>query len=103
MLGGAAAIAGIVIGVAGAWLAMPVVQRLSTSEFGPFQVSWRDTLLVAAFGAVSAVLAAVAPAFAAARQDVVAVLAGRRGQTRTPTWSPVAGTLLSGALCLVLS
>ena len=41
-------------------------------------------------GLLSALLAALAPAVMAARQDVVAVLAGRRGETTRPRWSPVA-------------
>lgn len=97
VLGGAASVTGVVIGVATARLAVPGVQHFSNSTFGPFQVSVRDALVIAACGLFSAVLAALAPAFAAGRQDVVAVLSGRRGQTRSPRWSPLLGALLLGA------
>jgi putative ABC transport system permease protein len=97
VLGGAASVIGVVGGVVGARLAVPAVQHFSTEQFGPFQVSARDIVAIAACGLLSAVLAALAPAFAAARQDVVAVLAGRRGQTRSPLWSPLLGALLLAA------
>jgi putative ABC transport system permease protein len=94
VLGGTASVIGVVGGVAVARIAVPQVQNFSTTAFGPFQLSWRDVLAIAACGLLSAVLAALAPAYAAARQDVVAVLSGRRGQTRSPLWSPLLGVLL---------
>jgi putative ABC transport system permease protein len=51
---------------------------------------------VAAFGLLSAVLAALVPAWIASRQDVVAVLAGRRADRRTSLRSPAAGIVLLG-------
>jgi putative ABC transport system permease protein len=101
VLGLVAAVTGAVCGVGIAWLAEPFVQRVSSKPFGPFQVAWRDIIGIAACGLLSALLAAVAPAVMAARQDVVAVLAGRRGRTTRPRWSPVAGAVLLG--CGVLS
>ena len=49
-----------------------------------------------AFGLVSAVLASVVPAWLASRQDVVAVLAGRRGDRRPRASTPVVGLVLLG-------
>jgi putative ABC transport system permease protein len=101
VLGLAAAAIGAVCGIGIAWLTQPFVQRVSSQPFGPFQVAWRDVIAIAACGLLSALLAAVAPAVMAARQDVVAVLGGRRGRTTRPRWSPVAGAVLLG--CGVLS
>mgnify|MGYP006194999679 CR=1 FL=1 len=53
-------------------------------------------LLVAGFGLLSAVLAAVIPALSASRQDVVAVLAGRRGEPRASGRTPIVGIVLLG-------
>jgi putative ABC transport system permease protein len=97
VLGGVASVIGVAGGIAVAFAVRPLLQGSSTSLFGPFEVSVRDVAVVAGCGLLSAVLAALAPSFAAARQDVVAVLAGRRGQTRTPVWSPVLGVVLLGA------
>jgi putative ABC transport system permease protein len=94
VLGAVSAVVGAAGGIAAAWLAEPAVQGFSSERFGPFQVVPRDVLAVAACGMVSALLAALAPAVMAGRQDVVAVLAGRRGQTRRPVWSPVLGGVL---------
>ena len=96
VLGTAAAVIGSAGGVAIAWLALPVVQHFSTERLGPFELSTRDITAIAACGLVSAVLAALAPAMLAARHDVVAVLAGRRGETRTRLRSPLIGALLLG-------
>jgi putative ABC transport system permease protein len=101
VLGLTAAVIGSVAGIGIAWLAEPFVQRVSSQPFGPFQVAWPDVIGIAACGLLSALLAAVAPAVMAARQDVVAVLAGRRGRMSRPRWSPVAGAVLLG--CGVLS
>jgi putative ABC transport system permease protein len=94
VLGAVSGVVGAAGGIAAAWLAEPAVQGFSSERFGPFQVVPRDVLAVAACGMVSALLAALAPAVMASRQDVVAVLAGRRGQTRRPVWSPVLGSVL---------
>ncbi|MDQ1598536.1 MAG: putative transport system permease protein [Actinomycetota bacterium] len=97
VLGAAATTLGAVAGVGVAWLARPVVQGVSDTVLGPFEVSLRDTVVVAAAGLVSALLAALFPAVLAARSDVVAVLSGRRGETRPARWSPAIGALLLAA------
>jgi putative ABC transport system permease protein len=94
VLGGVASLLGVTVGIGLAWLLVPVVQHLDSSWFGPFEVPWLHLVGVAAFGLVSALLAAVVPAWIAARQDVVAVLSGRRGDRQPSLRSPVLGLLL---------
>jgi putative ABC transport system permease protein len=96
VLGGVAAAMGVVLGVAVGWALLPVVQRFSDSWLGPFEVSPLHLAMVAAFGLLSAFLAAVVPAWIASRQDVVAVLAGRRGDRKPGLRSPLLGLLLVG-------
>jgi putative ABC transport system permease protein len=94
VLGTTAAVLGSVLGVGVAWLARPVVQQFSSTVLGPFEVAPRDIAAIAACGLLSALLAALLPALVAARSDVVAILAGRRGETKTAIWSPVLGALM---------
>ncbi|MEP6762487.1 MAG: FtsX-like permease family protein, partial [Sporichthyaceae bacterium] len=104
VLGLAATVVGAVGGVAVAWLARPLVQGFSTEVLGPFELSVRDVVAIAFCGLLSAVLAALAPAMLAARQNVVAVLAGRRGDTRARLRSPLAGAvLLAGGIVLAVA
>jgi len=93
VLGAGGSIAGAALGLLAAWLAVPAIRDRS-GEIGPYEVSARDVVLVLAFGTLSALLAALAPAHAAARQDVVATLAGRRGQTGRSIGSLVVGLVL---------
>ncbi|QIG45066.1 ABC transporter permease [Nocardioides anomalus] len=97
VLGGVGAAIGVVLGIGVARLAQPLFQARSVEWFGPFQVSWLHLLGVAAFGLLSAVLAAAVPAYLASRQDVVAVLAGRRGDRPPSLRSPLLGLVLLGA------
>ena len=96
VLGGVAALVGMSLGVVVARLLVPLVQSRSFSYLGPFQVPWLHLAGVAAFGLLSAFLAAVVPAYLASRQDVVAVLAGRRGDRAPSLRSPVLGLVLLG-------
>lgn len=96
VLGGAGAALGVGLGLVVAWLALPVVQRFSASYLGPYDVPWPHLLGIAGFGLLSALLAAIVPAWLASRQDVVAVLAGRRGDRKPSLRSPVVGVLLLG-------
>ncbi|WP_205472626.1 FtsX-like permease family protein [Nocardioides sp. SYSU D00038] len=96
VLGSVAAALGVLLGVGLAALAVPLVQRLDSSRFGPFEVPWLQLAGVAGFGLLSAFLAAVVPAVLASRQDVVAVLAGRRADARPSLRSPVVGAALLG-------
>jgi len=96
VLGGAGAALGVGLGLLVAWLALPVVQRFSSSYLGPYDVPWLHLLGIAGFGLLSALLAAVVPAWLASRQDVVAVLAGRRGDRKPSLRSPLLGLVLLG-------
>lgn len=94
VLGGVAAVVGTVVGIGAAAAGMPVLQQFSTEWFGPFDVPWLWLLGIAAFGLVSALLAAAVPAWLAAREDVVRVLAGRRGDASPDPKLPVLGIAL---------
>ncbi|MEV7430750.1 ABC transporter permease [Nocardioides sp. NPDC092400] len=96
VLGGLGATIGVLLGLGAGALAAHVLEDHSTTWFGPYDVPWLQVGGVAAFGLLSALLAAVVPAWLASRQDVVAVLAGRRGD-RAPTFrSPLLGLALLG-------
>ncbi|KRE93993.1 hypothetical protein ASG76_11315 [Nocardioides sp. Soil774] len=96
VLGLVAAGLGLVAGVVAAWLLVPAVQRFNGEWFGPFELPWLYLLAIAVFGVLSAILAAVVPAWLASRQDVVAVLAGRRGDRRPRASTPVVGVVMLG-------
>ncbi|QXJ24808.1 ABC transporter permease [Actinomadura graeca] len=91
VLGGAAALAGGALGVAGAGVATLVVQSMSDDVLGPFDVPWLQVALAMALGAGSGVVAAYVPARQAARMDVVAALAGRRERGMPRGGWPIAG------------
>jgi putative ABC transport system permease protein len=97
VLGSVGAGVGVVLGILLGRVVLPFLQQRSDQWFGPFQVRWDHVAVVAVFGLLSALLAAVVPAWIASRQDVVAVLAGRRGDRRTGLRSPVVGVVLLGA------
>ncbi|HET8614692.1 MAG TPA: FtsX-like permease family protein, partial [Actinomycetales bacterium] len=90
---GASAI-GAASGVGLARLLVWALPRFRGTRLGPWDVDWRSTGAALALGAVASVVAAWVPARAASRADVVAVLAGRRGQTRTRRGWPMLGVLL---------
>ncbi|QSR24244.1 hypothetical protein CFH99_01225 [Nocardioides aromaticivorans] len=96
VIGTVGGVLGVVLGVATGALAVPLFQSFNSSRFGPFDVPWPLLAVVAAFGFLSAVLAAVVPAASASKQDVVAVLAGRRGEGRPSVRSPILGLVLLG-------
>jgi putative ABC transport system permease protein len=96
VLGSVAAALGVVLGIGIARLLEPVLQSRSDNWFGPFEVPWLHLLGVAGFGMLSAFLAAVVPAYLASKQDVVAVLAGRRGDRAPSLRSPLLGLVLLG-------
>ena len=94
VIGGLAAVVGAVGGVLGGWAVAPFVEGFGDSWFGPRDWSLVQVAGVAAFGLLSAVLAALVPAWIASRQDVVRVLAGRRGDPAPARFSPVLGVVL---------
>ncbi len=97
VLGGLASVIGVVAGIGIGWVLVPILQHYSGSWFGPFDVPWLHLVGIAAFGLLSAFLASAVPALIASRQDVVAVLAGRRGDRRPSLRSPLVGLILLAA------
>ncbi|GAA3157354.1 ABC transporter permease [Nonomuraea roseoviolacea] len=96
VLGGAAVLLGVPLGIGGAWLAAPIIARWGT-PLGPLDVPWGQVLGVAALGLVSGLVAAVVPAVQAARQSPAQVLAGREGEVgeiRASGGRPVLGLVL---------
>ncbi|MEW2374683.1 FtsX-like permease family protein [Micromonospora sp. NPDC047812] len=79
VLGALGAAVGVALGVAAAFAGRPLVeQHLYGARFGAYRC-WPEALAaIAAVAVLAGVLAALAPAWTAARQDVVAGLAGRR-------------------------
>ncbi len=96
VLGAVASTAGLGLGIVAGWALLPLVQRFDDQWFGPFELPWLYLAAITAFGVVSAVLASVVPAWLSSRQDVVAVLAGRRGDRRPRASTPVVGLVLLG-------
>ncbi len=74
---------------------LPVVQRFSDNYLGPYDVPWLHLLGIAGFGLLSALLAAVVPAWLASRQDVVAVLG--RPARRPPAVAALAAARAAAA------
>ncbi len=95
VLGLCAAVLGVTAGIGLAAGALPVLEQLSGSVSGHFDVRPLELAGIAAVGLLTGLLAAIMPARAAARQDVVAALAGRRGVVRTRARVPLIGLLLA--------
>jgi putative ABC transport system permease protein len=84
VLGTVAAAAGAVLGIAAVAAARPLLEeQLTHARSGGFRVFPAALAGVAGLAVATGVLAALVPAWSAARQDVVAALAGRRGITRS--------------------
>ncbi len=96
VLGAGGALLGVGLGLLVAWLSLPIVQRFSDAYLGPYDVPWLHLVGIAGFGVLSALLAAIVPAWISSRQDVVSVLAGRRGDSKPSLRSPLLGVLLLG-------
>ncbi|RJS45623.1 FtsX-like permease family protein [Nocardioides cavernaquae] len=96
VVGALAAGLGVLLGVPLGWALSPVAQQWSSEWFGPLDVPWLHLLGIASFGFISALLAAIVPAWIASRQDVVQVLSGRRGDRKPGPTSPIFGLVLIG-------
>ena len=101
VLGTVAAVSGVALGIAAAAASRPLLERLSSIRTGAFRVFPEALAALAAVAVVTGVLAALVPAWIAARQDVVAALAGRRGITRSRRRWVVLGAVLAAAGALV--
>jgi putative ABC transport system permease protein len=82
VLGAAGGAIGAAAGIAAVPLATPLLERLSGQVLGPLDVRPLEIAAIVAVGTVTALLAAVLPAYGAARQPVVAALTGRRTEAR---------------------
>jgi putative ABC transport system permease protein len=103
VLGAVAAVSGVALGIAAAAASRPLLERSSGIRSGAFRVFPEALAALAAVAVVTGVLAALVPAWIAARQDVVAALAGRRGITRSRRRWVVLGAVVVAAGALVVA
>ncbi len=94
VLGAAAAVLGVALGVLAGVATRPVFENLANQRSGALRVFPVALAALAGLAVVTGLLAAVIPAWISARQDVVTALAGRRGITRSrKRWVVVAAVL----------
>ncbi|MFI7113020.1 FtsX-like permease family protein [Nonomuraea sp. NPDC050227] len=94
VLGGAAAVLGVVLGIGPGLLGESIAARELDWSHGPADVPWLPVLGVAALGLVSGLIAAIVPAVQASRQNTAQVLAGRAAEARGRARRPVLGIVL---------
>ncbi|MFC0028322.1 FtsX-like permease family protein [Micromonospora chaiyaphumensis] len=98
VLGAGGAAVGLLLGVAAAFAGRPLVEHyVLGARSGAYRLFPAALLAIVAVAVLAGVLAALAPAWAAARQDVVAGLAGRREPPRPRRRWLVLGVLLTVA------
>lgn len=98
VLGAGGATLGLLLGVGAAFAGRPLVEHyLVQSRLGGYRVFPAALAAIAAVAVLAGLLAALAPAWTAARQDVVAGLAGRRHPPRHRRRWLLLGVLLTGA------
>ncbi|HEU5005465.1 MAG TPA: hypothetical protein VFT67_00755 [Jatrophihabitantaceae bacterium] len=102
VLGAAAGVISIVLAVAGMAIGIPTLGSLVDQVPGHFDVRPAELALLVLVAVLTALAAAAFPASAAARTDVVAALAGRRGTLRTRKRVVVLG-LVVGAVGAVIA
>jgi len=95
VLGLIGAVVGIAAGIGLAAALLPILEPLVGSVSGHFDLRPLELSGLALLGVVTGLAAAYLPARAAARQDVVAALAGRRGIVRTRARVPLLGLVLA--------
>ncbi|RZU74030.1 putative ABC transport system permease protein [Micromonospora kangleipakensis] len=96
LLGAGGAALGLLLGTAAAFAGRPLIEQYVTSaRSGGYRVFPAALAAIAAVAVLAGVLAALAPAWAAAREDVVAGLAGRRSPPRHRRRWLVIGVLLT--------
>nr|WP_228531742.1 FtsX-like permease family protein [Micromonospora sp. ANENR4] len=83
VLGAGGAALGMLLGIGAAFAGRPIVEQYLLGErLGAYRIFPAALVAIAATAVLAGVLAAMAPAWAAARQDVATGLAGRRDATR---------------------
>ncbi|MFI7273938.1 ABC transporter permease [Streptomyces sp. NPDC049879] len=99
VLGAAAAVVGVLGGVAVTVLARPWLEETTGSRFGAWDFRVTELGAIAALAVLVGTLAALVPAVTASRGDVLESLTGRRGVRHGSRVLPVVGTvaLLAGA------
>ncbi|NBE81959.1 FtsX-like permease family protein [Micromonospora sp. NEAU-HG-1] len=96
VLGCAGAAAGLALGVTAALAARPLTEQYLFGErFGAYRIFPSALAAIAAVAVLAGVLAALAPAWTASRQDVVAGLAGRRTPPPHRRRWPLLGAVLT--------
>lgn len=95
VLGLLAGVVGAVGGIAAAAVGLIWFGNRTSAIPGPFDVRPLEVAGIALVGLVTALLAALIPAWSASRTDVVSALAGRRGQLRTSRRLPIAGCVVA--------
>jgi putative ABC transport system permease protein len=97
VLGIVGAVAGVLVGVAAAFVARPWFEELVVHQrAGGYRVFPLALAGITAIAVLTGLLAALVPAFIAARQDVIAALAGRRGVIRSRKRWVVLGLIMVG-------
>ncbi len=97
VLGALAAVTGLALGTVAALATVPVIENASQVRAGSIRVFPAALAAIAVLAVLTGLLAALVPAWVAARQDVVAALAGRRGVTRSRRRWVVLGLALTAA------
>ncbi|MFI7302404.1 FtsX-like permease family protein [Micromonospora aurantiaca] len=83
VLGAGGAALGMLLGIGAAFVGRPIVEQYLLGErLGAYRIFPAALVAIAATAVLAGVLAAMAPAWTAARQDVATGLAGRRDATR---------------------
>ncbi|MFD4637150.1 FtsX-like permease family protein [Lentzea sp. NPDC058436] len=101
VMGTLAALGGVVLGVATAAAARPLVEWLLAERFGAQRFFPSALAALALLAIVTGVLAALVPAWISSRQDVVTALAGRRGITRSRRrWLVLGLTLVAAGVAV---
>jgi putative ABC transport system permease protein len=97
VLGVLAAAIGVVVGVITAAATRPLIENTNHMRSGSFRLFPAALAALAGLAVLTGTLAALVPAWSAARQDVVTALAGRRGITRSRRRWLVVGVALGVA------
>ncbi|EIV91009.1 FtsX-like permease family protein [Frankia sp. QA3] len=93
VVGFGASVVGAGLGAGVGVAALPVLEHYEQADFAHTDVRLLDLALIVLVGTLTAVAAAVVPAWQASKVDVVAALAGRRGPLATPRRVPVLGVV----------
>ncbi|GAB2571444.1 hypothetical protein GCM10027168_00170 [Streptomyces capparidis] len=103
VIGTAGAVLGLLLGLGLTAVLRPTLEEAVGKRFGGLEIHPLDLLGIALVGLVTGLLAAVFPAFAAARESVLESLTGRRGVRRASRVLPALGVtavLLGVAIAL---